>query len=61
MSAARAQLHDQEKVPVVLHSRFHLKECICQLVLESHLPHKIVNLWFTFIKVDNFVGGVTFK
>ena len=30
-------------------ARFHLPECIYRLVLESQLPHQIVNLLFTFV------------
>ena len=40
---------------------FHLTECIYQFVLESQLPHKIVNLLFTitnqYIKSMDFRGS----
>ena len=32
---------------------FHLKECIYQMVLESQLPHKVVNLLFTVANQNN--------
>ena len=42
----------------------HLTDCIHQLVLESQLPHKIVNLLFQFTQlkqqVDDYVGELTF-
>ena len=42
----------------------YLTECIYQLVLESQVPHKTVNLLFTIpnenIKLTGLGGGVTF-
>ena len=44
-------------------NRFHLTQCINQMVLESQLPHKIVNLLFTIILLytDDFAGELTFE
>ena len=36
-----------ERCPCVATNRPYLTQCIYQLVLESQLPHKIVNLLFT--------------
>ena len=40
--------------------RVHLTECIYQLVLESQLPHKIVNLLFTITDEDNKIANLLF-
>ena len=39
-----------EAVPKV---QFYLTECITGMVLESHLPHKIVNSSFPLVKENN--------
>ena len=47
------------------HNRPHLTQCTDQMVLESELPHKIVNLWFTisclYNKLTFFCVGVLSK
>ena len=47
-----------------LGARSHLTECINQMVLESQLPHNLVNLFFTITTENNIStvlgGGVTF-